>query len=42
MKDLRHWVAKMLKLENQSLWQKVNSFEINQSIKEDDEYLALS
>ena len=26
IKDLRHWVAKILKLENQSLWQKVNFF----------------
>ena len=25
IKDLRHWVAKILKFENQSLWQKVNS-----------------
>ena len=26
IKGLRHWVATILKLENQSLWQKLNSF----------------
>ena len=26
IKSLRHWVALILKLENQSLWQKLNSF----------------
>ena len=29
IKGLRHWVAKILKLENQSLWQKLNSFTKN-------------
>ena len=27
IKDLRHWVATILKLENQSLWQKLYSFQ---------------
>ena len=28
IKGLRHWVATILKLENQSLWQKLNSFNV--------------